>query len=156
MRKVSIPILKSYTVADVTVEIDAILNAPYEDIGEAAESIPAYLGWFGHQKACAAERLINYDYNLKEMEARAYFDLRNGQFVAKGFGEKVTEDGLKRAVVLVEEVKAASLKYAKAKKDFDWMNSTIVALMAKLELVRSREATRRMEHEPDKNRHSTE
>jgi hypothetical protein len=156
MRKVSIPILKSYTVADVTVEIDKILNAPYEDIGEAAESIPAYLGWFGYQKACAAERLINYDYNLKEMEARAYFDLRGGQYVAKGFGEKVTEEGLKKAVILVEEVKAASMKHAKAKKDFDWMNSTIEALRAKLELVRSREATRRMEHEPDKNRHSTE
>ncbi len=156
MRKVSVPILRSYTLADVTIEIDEILNAPYEDIGEAAESIPAYIGWFGHQRAVVHERMLNLEYAWKETEARAYFDLKSGQFVAKGFGEKVTEEGLKRAVLLVEEVKAAAEKYNRCLKNFEWMKSVIDALDAKLELVRSREATRRMEHEPDKNRHSRE
>lgn len=152
MRKFSVPVLAAFRFGDQKADLDEILNAPFEDIGEAAERIPALIGWFGFQKGLAQERLINADYHWKELEARAYFDLKNGQFVAKGFGEKVTEEGLKRAVLLVEEVKAASEKYSHCKRDVEWIIGTVDALKAKFELVRSTEATRRMEHEPDRHK----
>lgn len=156
MNKIETPVVKAFIVGDVRVDVNAILNCPFEDIREAAEKIPAYLGWFGHQRALAMERVINTDYRLKQAEARAYNDLKNnGKFVAMGFGEKVTESALERVVHLMPEVEQAQEKYRTAKKNFDWINGTIDALKAKFELVRSSEATRRMEHEPDKKR-STE
>jgi len=155
MRKISVPIVKKFQVGDEVVDLDAILNAPFEDIGEAAERIPGILGWFGYQKGLAIEREINADYNWKEAEAVAYFALKGGGFVEKGYGEKITETALEKAVLLDEAVKAAALEYAKRKRHLEWVNGTIEALKAKMELVRSTEATRRMEHEPDRNKGTT-
>ena len=77
MNKVQTPVVKAFIVGDQRIDVDAILNCPFEDIREAAERIPAYLGWFGHQRAVAMERVINADYRLKQTEARAYHDLKN-------------------------------------------------------------------------------
>jgi hypothetical protein len=156
MRKQSIPVLKSFTIDGQTADIDAVLKASFEDIGEAAGMLPSYIGWFGYQKGKANERVINNKYKLKEAEAKAYFDLKNGGFMSQGFGEKMTEAALERAVTLAPEVKAASEAYARAEKDYDWITATIKAIEAKMELLRSIEATRRMEHEPDKRRNVVE
>lgn len=156
MKKIFVPVLKSYTVGDVTADIGSILNAPYEDIAEAAEAIPGWIGWFGYQKGLASERLLNAEFAWKQAEATQYFELKNGAFVTQGFGEKPTEAALEKAVLLTEQVKAAAEQYSKCKRHVDWINSTIEALKAKFELVRSSEATRRMEHEPDRNRGTTE
>lgn len=156
MKKIETPVVTAFIVGNQRIDVDAILNCPFEDIREAAEKIPAYLGWFGHQKALALERVINTEYRLKQAQARAYNDLKNnGQFVAKGFGEKITESALERVVHLMPEVEEAQDKYKTALKNFEWIKGTIEALKAKFELVRSSEATRRMEHEPDKHK-STE
>jgi hypothetical protein len=155
MRKESIPVLTAYVIGDQTADIDVILKAVYEDIGEAAERIPPWLGWFGYQKAKAAERIINHKYHLKEAEAKEYFALKGGEFVSKGFGEKMTETALERAVVLSPEVKQATKVYAQAEKDYEWLKHTIEALSAKLELIRSSEATRRAESECDRTKGTT-
>lgn len=152
MRKISVPVIKEFKVGDVVVDLESLLNAPFEDISEAAEKIPGVIGWFGYQKGLAVERELNADYRWKEAEAKAYFDLKGGRFVSDGFGEKPTETALLKAVLLTPEVKAASEDYAKYKRHLEWINGTVEALKAKLELVRSSEATRRMEHEPDKNK----
>lgn len=156
INKTETPVIREFKVGGVVVNVDYILNCPYEDIREAAEQIPAYLGWFAHQKACAHERLINAKYKRDQAEARAYFELKGGQFLARGYGEKMTETALDKAVMLDPTVEAAVDHLKTCQKNFDWLNGTIDSLMAKLELVRSTEATRRMEHEPDKNRNSTE
>ena len=64
----------------------------------------------------------------------------------------MTEDALKHAVALQPAVDEAAAEYAHQKQQVDWFGATIEAFQAKLELVRSSEATKRMEHEPDKNR----
>jgi len=156
MRKFSVPTLKTFKAADGTVvDIGAILGAPYEDIGEAASVIPPHIGWFGYLRALANEKLINGKHRIKEAEARAYFALRNGQFVARGFGDKVTEAGLEHAVNVDPEVIAAVELFAAAERDYDRYSSVIEAMKAKLDLVRSSETTRRMEHEPDRNKGTT-
>lgn len=155
MRKFPVPAIASFTVGDVKVDIGAILNAPYEDIGEAVAVIPPHIGWFSHQKALANERIINNRHRLKEAEAKAYFALRNGEFVAKGYGERMTEDSLKHAVNLDPTVIAASEAYARAEKDYERCAGTIDALKCKMDLVRSFETTRRLEHEPDKMKGTT-
>lgn len=153
MRKFSVPALASFRSSEgEVIDIAAILNAPYEDIGEAAAVIPPHLGWLGYQKAAATERIINNKHRFKEAEAKAYFALKNGEFVARGYGEKITEAALEHAVNLDPDVIAASEAYAKAEKDYERFAGTIEALKAKMELCRSSETTRRMEHEPDRNK----
>lgn len=153
MRKYEVPKLKAYTLANgETVDLDAILNAPYEDISEAAERLPAYIGWFGHQRAMAVEEEIMADFEWKQEEARQYFELKNGGFQTQGFGEKMTEESLKKALLMTPQVEAAAANYASRKRHLENLTWVIEALKAKLELVRSSEATRRMEHEPDRNR----
>lgn len=147
-----VPQLKSLTIGSDTLDLNYLLNAVFEDIGEAAESIPAAIGWLGYQRALAVQRLILSEQTWKKVEAQEYFDLKNGEYVSRGFGEKLTEEALKKAVVLADKVTEACEDYAKCKKNVDWMSTSIEALQAKLELVRSSEATRRMEHEPDKNK----
>lgn len=147
-----VPPLKAFKVGDAVLDLNYLLNAAFEDIGEAAESIPAAIGWLGYHRSLAMERLIVSEQAWKEIEAKQYFDLKNGGFTAQGFGDKPTEEALKKAVLLTPEVKAACADYAKRKQHVEWMSSSVIALQAKLELVRSSEATRRMEHEPERHR----
>ena len=148
----AVPPLKAFKVGDAVVDLEWLLNAPYEDIGEAAAKIPPAIGYLGYHKSLASERMIVSEQNWKKVEAQQYFNLKGGGFVSKGFGEKMTEESLKRATMLCPEVDAACADYAKRKQTVDWLAASIDALQAKLELVRSSEATRRMEHEPDQNR----
>ena len=155
MRKESIPALMKFEINGQVADIDFILKSVYEDISEADERIPPWLGWFGYQKAKASERIINHKHHLKEAEAKEYFALKGGEFVSKGFGEKMTETALEHAVALSPEVKQAVELYAKAEKDYEWTKHTIEALSAKLELIRSSEATRRAESECDRTKGTT-
>lgn len=148
MKKVEIPSIQAITIGDDTVDVGTLLSAPFEDISEAAEKIPAVIGWLGYHRAAAMEKLINADFNRKREEASQYSLLKGGQFVALGFGDKVTETALERAVMLQPSVKEAHDNYARQKRRVDWFQSTIDALKAKMDLVRSSEVTRRMEHEP--------
>ena len=147
-----VPNLKSFTVGTETLDLNYLLNAPYEDIGEAAEKIPAAIGWLGYHRGLALERLIVSEQVWKKVEAQQYFRLKNGGFTAEGLVDKPTEEALKKAILLTPEVTAACDDYAKRKRHAEWLSASIDALQAKLELVRSSEATRRMEHEPDRNR----
>jgi len=140
----------SYTIGGETCDLDAILKAIYEDIGEAAERIPPWIGWLGYQKAKAGERVVNSKFRLKNAEATEYVALKNGGLISKGYGEKITEAACERCIFLSPEVKAASEAYAKAEKDYEWLKHSIEALLSKMELVRSSEATRRAESENDR------
>lgn len=150
--KQAVPVLKAFKVGDAVVDLEWLLNAPYEDIGEAAAKIPPAIGYLGYHKSLATERLINSEQSWKRVESEQYFALKNGGFISGGFGEKMSEEALKRALMMSTEVTAACADYAKRKQTVDWLSASIDALQAKLELVRSSEATRRMEHEPDQNR----
>lgn len=151
IRKEGIPVLAAFKAPDgQIVDIDSLLKSDYEDIGEAAERIPPNIGFLGYHKAKANERVINCKHRLKEAEARAYFNLKHGGFMAKGYGDKATETALEHAVHLEPAVIAASEACAKAEKDYDWLYATIRAVENKLDLVRSVEVTKRMEHQNEK------
>jgi len=144
-----VPPLSAFRVGAAVVDLEWLLNAPYEDIGEAAAHIPPAIGYLGYHRSVSMERLILAKHQIEKVEGKVYFALRAGEFVAKGFGEKMTEDSLKRAVTQYPEVSEAYAKYAKHKQNIEWLGKSIDALQAKLDLVRSSETTRRMEHEPD-------
>jgi phosphoglycolate phosphatase-like HAD superfamily hydrolase len=151
MRKISIPPIKNYKTTDGTVvDVEAILTASFEDIGEAASQIPPYLGYFSHQKGLMRQMWVNGEHRVKEAEAKAYFALKNGEFISKGYGEKMTEAAVEHAVALDPAVIKAVEDLAIARKNYEWIQGQIEALQAKLDLVRSSETTRRLEHEPER------
>ena len=141
------PLLSKLTLAGQTVDIHELLTAPYEDIREASERVPAVLSFLGTQRAWAVERLLNAERAWRKAEAEAYFRLKNGDFVAGGYGSKVTEDALKHAVALDDAVEAAAAEYTKRKRLLDSFTETISALKLKIDLVRSSETTRRAAEE---------
>lgn len=138
-----IPKLSNIKIGGDTIDLEYLLNTDFEDVREACEQLPAAMAWLGWQRGYAAERLIIADQSWKEAEARAYFDLRNGAFVEKGYGDKMTEEALKKAVLLDATVAKAAAEYGKAKRWIEVFNSTIDAISAKLDMVRTSEATRR-------------
>jgi hypothetical protein len=127
------------------VDLKQLLCSPYDDISEAAEKIPAYIGYFGYQLACARARIFKIRNSLKIAEAKAYFGLKNGDFIANGYGDKYTETAISQAVVLDEKVQKAANLLAAAERDFIWISEILEALKAKLDLLRSVEVTRRLE-----------
>ena len=145
-----VPALKAFKVGDAVVDLEWLLAAPYEDIGEAAAHIPPAIGYLGYHRSLATERMIVAEQAWKRTEAEKYFALKNGEFISRGLGTKMTEDSLKHALTLYPEVTKACEVYAHYKQTVEWLGASITSLQAKLELVRSSEATRRMEHEPDK------
>ena len=147
-----VPNLKALvTPSGERLDIHLLLQAPYEDISEAADQIPAAIGWLGYQRAMMTQRLILAEQAWKKAEAKQYFEMKSGGFVDQGWGEKQpSEEALKRVILLTPQVDKACAEFALLKKHFEWISSSINALQAKLELVRSSEATRRMEHASDR------
>lgn len=143
MKKFVVPKLADIKVGDNSLDLDHLLNSEFEDVREASEQLPAAIAWLGYNRGYAHEQLTIKEQEWNEAEARAYFELRNGGFLERGYGDKMTEESLKKGVYLDPQVKAAALAYAEAKRWLEVYNSTIEALMAKLDLVRTSEATRR-------------
>jgi len=143
MNKIIVPKLKNIKIGNETLDLDSLLNSEFEDVREASEQLPAAIAWLGFHRGYAYERLTIAEQEWNEAEARVYFDLRNGAFVERGYGDKMTEEALKKAVLLDESVSQAAVEYASAKRWLEVYNSTIEALVAKLDLVRTSEATRR-------------
>lgn len=153
MKKFPVPSLRKFTSSDgVVIDLSAILSHNYDDIGEASSVLPPHIGYFGYLRALAVERSINGKQRIKQAEAKAYFELKNGGFQAKGYGEKITEAALEHAVQLDPEVIRLTEEYAAAERDEERHEWAVDALKAKLDLVRSVETTRRIEHEPDRNK----
>lgn len=149
MRDDVVPPLKCFSIGDESVDLDFLLNSPFEDIREACERIPAAMGYLGYHKAYLGEKLLLTEKSWKEAESRAYFALRGGRFQSDGYGDKMTEGALDKAVELDAEVIAQSKKYAFYKRQVDWLVESIKALSFKIELVRSSETTRRLAEEPE-------
>ena len=143
MKKIVVPKLKNIKVGNETLDIDYLLNSEFEDVREASEQLPAAIAWLGFHRGYSYERLTIAEQEWNETEARVYFELRNGGFIEKGYGDKMTEEALKKAVLLDQSVSQAAVEYASAKRWLEVYNSVIEAIIAKLDLVRTSEATRR-------------
>ena len=84
-------------------DLDYFLARDYDDISVVAEELPPIVEWVNSQLQSMVEQKIIADQEIKEAEARAYFDLRNGTFLEL-YGSKMTEKALDRALALDEKV----------------------------------------------------
>jgi len=149
MPKAPEPLIDHLHLAGRVIPITDLLTAPYEDVTEASLKLPVVLAFLGIQRAWAVERCWRAERDLDRAKARAYFDLKGGQFVAKGYGEKFTEEAIKRAVELEPDVDKAFEVYVDRKRRLDSFTETIAALKLKIDLIRSSETTRRKAAEED-------
>lgn len=130
-------------------DIGQYLSKPFEDIREASLELPGVIAALGEERGECVERFLNSERAWKKAESVAYFALKGGQFVARGYGEKMTEEAVKRAIELDEGVDKAAKVYSHRKKRLEQITETIAALKLKLDLVRSSETTRRWTEEPE-------
>jgi hypothetical protein len=151
MRK-PIPMLKTLTMGQgkfqETVDLEAIWRAEYDNVAEAAETLPGLISWLCYWKADCIEKVERSKRLYDEAEAEAYFELRGGQFETDGFAGKPTEEALKKAVVLRPSVRGAAQVLEKAMNEKEVVNGVLLAIQAKLDLVRTTEATKRRIQEP--------
>lgn len=118
------------------------------DIGDAAIELPAIIEWLNFQHQIALEMKMRQKAALERTEAETYFNLKGGEYQSLGYGDKPTADALKAAVVLDPRVQELNEDIAVWSALEDRLEKIARSLTAKLELVRSSEATRRKLVEP--------
>lgn len=135
-----VPKVKPIKFGNDVVWIDELLNMEYNEIGQAGElltSAVAYLGW---KRGDMVEAVINAEHAIKVAEQAADFRIRNEAKIA---GTKVTEASITRMIDADAGVIGAVANYAKYKKSLGLCIDLVKALEAKMDFVRSGEATRR-------------
>lgn len=127
------------------IDVQYYLTEQYDDVGAAAQELPAVIESLNELRQAYIEEKELAKGTVARAEAEAYFDLRGtgeGSF-ANNYAGKLTEDALKMAVALDRKVAAAQENLAKMVAQVSRLSGTISAFEAKVELLRSSEATRR-------------
>lgn len=128
-----------------TLDINYYLTEEYADVTDAARELPAVMEWLNELRSAYLEERDLLKADLEKMEATAYFDLKgkgDGSYAAN-YGVKPTEEGLKMAIALDQPVRETKEKLARYAATCSRLTGSIVALQAKVDLLRSSEATRR-------------
>jgi Tfp pilus assembly protein PilP len=128
-----------------SLDVGRYLGEDYADVADAAKELPVMIEWLNELRQACLEARDLAKIDLEKREAQVYFQLRGhgDDNFAANYSGKPTEDALKMAVALDPEVrrlKESSAAYgAKAAR----LSGTIASFQAKVELIRSSEATRR-------------
>ena len=128
---------------DFSLDLEYYLGGDYVDIIRVASELPAAIEWVNAALQDWTERKIIAKQFVEQVEATVYFELKNGGFEAKGYAGKPSEDAVKHAIQLDERVTEAHRKYAVLYAWVQRLYNVQGSLQARLDLVRSSEATRR-------------
>lgn len=131
------------TLGGYTLRPGYFLARDYEDISQAAAELPPVIDWVSHQLQSITEQLHRAEDGVKRSEAAAWFELLRGGFEDRGYSGKKTTHAVLMAVRLDPDVNRAQEDYAILSGWHVRLTNLMRALQAKLELVRSSEATKR-------------
>lgn len=137
-----LPKIGALTYHDFTLDVDYYLKKEYVEIGEACTELPSIIAYVNEMLFYFVSHEEIEKRNLDSVEATVYFELRKGKYLELYAG-KMTEDGLKAAVHLDQRVTDATQIHAEAKAWLKNLNVLIDIFVAKLEIIRTVEATRR-------------
>jgi hypothetical protein len=137
-----LPSLGKMRLQRYSLDLDYFLGHNYDDISVACEELPPVIEWVNVQLQSVIEDKLVKSQEIKEEEAKVYFDLRNGRFIEE-YGGKMTEVALERAVILDKGVKERHREYAILVGWASRLQNLQNSLSTKLDLIRSSEATRR-------------
>jgi len=124
-------------------DVGYYVQKEYLDIAEAAVELPSIVEWLNWQHQVALEMKLRKKFELERVEAQVYFELKGGDFQKRGYGDKATGDAINAAVALDERVGELNEDIAVWYALEDRLDGISRSLTAKLDLVRSSEATRR-------------
>lgn len=127
---------------DFKLDLSYYLTATYDDIGQASSELPAIIEWVNMKLQEMVESRLIKKQEIKEVEAEAYFYLKDGAFV-RDYNDKMTESSLSMAVALSPKVKQTHHDFAVLSGWVERLSNLQGSLSAKLDLTRSSEATRR-------------
>jgi polyhydroxyalkanoate synthesis regulator phasin len=142
-RKHEIPPLPTINLGGWVLDVTYWLNKEYTDIGQATVELPQLIEHINYHVQLQVEDKLKAEGELSRAEAKAYFALKQGEFIRKGHGDKPTEQALKYAISLDEEVIKLANEVAELTGWTERLRNLARTLQSKLELVRSNEATRR-------------
>lgn len=148
MKKIpDLPILESVTLDGYTLNLQYYLGQEYAEISEAVVELPTIIEWLNCQLQAQIESKYRRNAELDRAEAKSYFRLKEGGFQRDGYGDKSTEQALKYAVQLDQDVTRLRDDIAVLAGWVERLSNLMKSFQFRLELVRSSEATRRKQLE---------
>ncbi len=149
-----LPKLRRLKLGRDAVDIDYYLTASYDNIGDASAELPAVVEWINEQNQEYVQQMHALKGEIKEAEAAAFLALAKPgseeSFEDRHPGVKKTTDAINHAVALDPEVRDKKVQYAHAVAMVERLRQLQSNLTAKLDIVRSSEATRRKVFLPDR------
>lgn len=130
---------------DSEIDVDYYMRETYDDVTTASVELPTVIETLNELRQAYVEERGLAKVRLAEATAEAYFDLRGtgtGSF-SESYPGKMTEDALKMAVVLDPAVKELNARLVVNAAMVNRLSGAIQSFQAKVELLRSSEATRR-------------
>jgi hypothetical protein len=137
-----LPVIRVINLDNFELDVDYYLKKEYADIGEAASELPALIEWINEQLQVMIEAREMAKAKIKQYEASAFFDLRDGGFVLD-FPGKQTDSAIERAVDLQDGVQEAAENLAVLHGWVSRLTNLLETFRVKFDLIRSTEATRR-------------
>lgn len=142
--KVELPTLANFTMEGYPLDLDYFLKTHYVSVQAATSELPPVIEWINGLLQTAIEKKHMAKAGLKQAEGEAFHQLRIEEGWAQaGFTGKITEKALEAGIPLMNDVIQANEKYAKATGLVSRLQNMLLSFQAKLDLVRSSEATRR-------------
>lgn len=150
--EVTLPKLDKLELGGYALDIDYFLKTDYQDTHAAAKELPAVIEWVNSELQIAIEKKILCKQQVKKAEGAAFLDLRGALWERRGYAGKQTEGAIEAAVHQEQTVVEAHENLAAWTGLVSRLSNTLLSLQAKLDLVRTSEATRRamVEQDPDK------
>lgn len=138
------PRIAPIEVAGYTLDVHTFLERDYDDISQASVELPTMVEYLNVTLQILAYQRDEAKATLKQLEAKKFFDFKNGALQSLyGASVKTTDSAVDRAIDADAEV----LEARKALGSLDgWvqrLKTAITNFQAKLELTRTAEATRR-------------
>lgn len=143
MRPPKLPEIPNLALDGFSLNVQYYVQQEYLDIAVAAVELPSIIEWLNYQTQVNDEAKMLRSVELERVEARTFFDLKDGEYQRLGFGDKPSVEALKMAVALNEQVIVLKDDIAIYDALVDRLRALQRSLISKLELVRSSEATRR-------------
>lgn len=141
--EVNLPKLEKITLGEYALDIDYFLKSEYQGAHAASREIPSIIEWVASELQIAIQEKIKAKYELKRAEGAAFLDLRGPLWERRGYAGKPTESALAAAVAQEKSVLEAAESFASWSGWVSRLHNTLISLQAKLDLVRTSEATRR-------------
>jgi hypothetical protein len=138
-----IPEVPSIELDGFRLDVSYFLRKDYEDIATASIELPAIIEWVNSKLQSLTEQRMRKEDSVKELEAEAWFWLQNGGWEDNNYAGRKNAHALLMGCRLDPKVKKARGELATLAAWTQRLYNVMTSLQAKLELVRSAEATRR-------------